>query len=143
MLFADVDVDSKAYHAGQVCGHITIIIICAAIPIVTGLKCNRPGRGLIGGAVSGALAIPFGWFSGLPVAFVCAIVIVGLEHLDFAPRPKRRRSIRDGDRRPRRRRKRLDELEDEEEERNARRRNRASEDDRPPRRRRRYDDGDD
>src|SRR4051794_36941284 len=117
MLFAQVDVNSKAYHAGATCGHITIIIICAAIPIVTGLKCNRPGLGLIGGVVSGGFAIPWEWLSGLPAAIVFAIVIVCLEHLDFVPRPKRRRYIDDGDR-PRRRRKRRDELEDEEEERN-------------------------
>ena len=85
MLFAQVDVDSKAYHAGQICGLITIILICAAIPIVTGLKCNRPGLGLIGGAVSGGFAIPFSWLSGLPVAIVFAIVIVCLTNLGHAP----------------------------------------------------------
>jgi hypothetical protein len=141
MLFAEVDVDSKAYHAGQVCGQITIMIICAAIPIVTGLKSNRPGLGLIGGVVSGGAAIPFGWLGGLPVAIVFAIVIVCLENLGRAPRKKRRKSIDDGERRPRGRLKRRDELEDEEEERKSRRGNCESEEDRP--RRRRLDEGDD
>src|SRR3954447_8339310 len=143
MLFAEVDVNSKAYHAGEVCGLITAVIICAAIPIVTGLKYNRPGLGLIGGVVAGASAIPFACLSGLPVAIVFAVVIACLENLDFAPRKRRRRSIDDGGRRPRRPRKRLDELEDEEEEREPRRGTRASEDDRPRRRRRRFDEDDD
>src|SRR5438045_3950604 len=108
MLFAQVDVNSKAYHAGEVCGLITIMIICAAIPIVTGLKCNRPGLGLIGGVVSGAAAIPFSWLSGAPVAIVFAVVIFCLENLDLAPRRKRRRPVDDGRRRPRSRPKRRD-----------------------------------
>ena len=143
MLFAQVDVDSKAAHAGAICGIITAIIICAAIPMVTGLKYGRPGLGLIGGVVAGGSAIPLGCLSGLPVAIVFAVVIVYLETLEYAPRRKRRRPIDDDGDRPRRRRKRLDELEDEEEERKSRRGNRASEDDGPRRRRRRFDEDDD
>jgi hypothetical protein len=142
MLFAQVDVDSKAYHAGAICGIITAIIICAAIPMVTGLKYNRPGLGLIGGVVAGGSAIPLGCLSGLPVAIVFAVVIVYLENLEYAPKRKRRKFIDDGDR-PRRRRKRRDELEDEEEERKTRRGNRPFDDDRPQRRRRLFDENDD
>jgi len=143
MLFAQVDVNSKAAHAGAICGIITAFIICAAIPSVTGLKYGRPGLGLIGGLVAGVSAIPLGCLSGLPVAIVFAIVIVCLENLDRAPRRRRRRSIDDVRRRPRGRRKRRDELEDEEDERESGRGPRASEDDRPQRRRRRFDEDDD
>jgi hypothetical protein len=143
MLLAQVDHNSKAAHAGAICGIITAILICAAIPILTGLKNGRPGLGLIGGVVSGVFAYPFGLLGGLPAAIVFAVLIVYLENLEYAPKRKRRRPIDDDGDRPRRRRKRHDELEDEEDERKARRGNRASEEDRPKRRRRRIDEDDD
>lgn len=119
MLFAQMQQQNDMNETAILLGHLFAILLCGAIPIITGLSCKKPVLGLVGGLVSAGFAISFACLSGLPIAliFLVVIIIVANQEKEQNYGRRRQRDYDDYDDRPHRR---YDEIEDEEEERERR-----------------------
>lgn len=77
-LFAQVNANSQAFQFGLIIGAMFAMTVCGAIPLVQGLRYNRPVAGLIGAVVTAGVAFLGGCLGGLPTAIVFAIVIYAM-----------------------------------------------------------------
>jgi hypothetical protein len=126
-LLARIDAD-PARTIGFVIGIAIAVVISGSIPITVGMRKGQPVIGVIGGLVSGAIAIPLGCLGGLPSAAFFSIIIVAVSGNQSAARRRRRRAY-DYD----------DDYDDDEYDRRRRRKYDDGEDDRDDRRRRGWD----
>jgi len=75
MLWAQFQPKNDAEMVAMGVGAIIAALICGSIPISTGLAQRQPVLGVIGGVISGGVALFFGCCGGLPTALVfCGII---------------------------------------------------------------------
>jgi hypothetical protein len=91
-LFAQ-NAQNGAVQGAWIAGIIFAVIICGSIPIAVGNSKGQPVIGVIGGVISGGVAVLLGCMGGLPSAgfFVIIIFVVSSNQSSGRRRRKRKR----------------------------------------------------